>query len=261
VHNGEYHKKKALLMAKPASSMSRRELLLWLAGLSGGALSGACGVGTLFVYLFGRRPLAPVSGQPVPAPASIPLTIVSRLQWGARQPNHEAPDEFGFATPANPLGWQDYSGNLADIYNTVVIHHSYPVRRDTGTMSELQNMHMDFRRWADIGYHFGIGGDGTLYEGRTINARGAHVAGYNTGTIGLVLLGDFEQEEPSVTQLATASAFITYLRTTYALTHLAGHFEFNPETVCPGRYMKPYLDGLAQETGLARGTKGYVPPA
>jgi hypothetical protein len=44
------------------------------------------------------------------------------------------------------------------------------------------------------------------------------------------------------------------------LTHLAGHDEFNPESVCPGQNMLPHPDALAQNAGLQRGTGGYVAP-
>jgi hypothetical protein len=33
-----------------------------------------------------------------------------------------------------------------------------------------------------------IAKDGTIYEGRELNIRGAHVQGFNTGSVGIVLL-------------------------------------------------------------------------
>ena len=106
-----------------------------------------------------------------------------------------------------------------------------------------------------------IDGKGIIYAGRDIQVRGASVAGHNTGTIGVVLIGDFQQDTPASAQLASLHVLINWLTLVYHLTHLAGHYEFNPETVCPGPNLRPYLDGLAQQAGLQRGTGGYVPPS
>jgi len=249
--------------------MKRREALGWIAGLSAIAGIGACGAGGIASFLLLRRaalerpyytqtlPVATL--QPTATPA--PPPIVSRETWGARPVNHEAQDEKGFASAANPNGWLVYEGDLRQIYRTVGIHHSSPIRGDTGTMRDIQNLHQDTRKWADIGYHYGVGRDGTIYAGRDINVRGSNIAGYNTGTAGIVAIGDFQYETPTQAQLASILALVNWLKAAYGITHLAGHSDFNPTTICPGPNMKPYLDILAQAAQLTRGTGGYVPPA
>jgi hypothetical protein len=244
--------------------ITRREALLWITGLSAGATAGVCGVGGLVTFLLARRGrIAPPGVTPSPWPTATlaPPPIVPRAVWGARAVNHEALNEFGYYSAENPLGWETYQGDLAKIYKTVVIHHSYPVKRDNGTMRALQDIHMDIDKWADIGYHFGVGGNGIIYAGRDINVRGANVAGYNTGTIGVVVIGDFELEMPADVQLQALQTLIIWLTATYRLTHLAGHCDFNLTTVCPGAHLRAYLDVLAQNAGLKHGTGGYVPPA
>lgn len=249
--------------------MTRREALLWITALSGSAAASVCGLGGLIAALFARRhpqeagiatATAPPPGIEALMPTPQPPVILPRSAWGARDVNHQASAEPGFYGPDNLLGWRAYSGDLAAVYSTIAIHHSFPIRRDTGTMRDIQDLHQGTQHWADIGYHYGIGGDGAIYEGRDVHVRGASVAGYNTGTIGVVLIGDFEQETPAEAQLASALALVVWLGQTYSLTHLAGHYEFNPETVCPGLNMKPYLDPLAAAAGLRRGTGGYRTP-
>ncbi|HRE47799.1 MAG TPA: peptidoglycan recognition family protein [Aggregatilineales bacterium] len=249
--------------------LTRREALGWIAMLGALGTSSLCGVGGMIAFLAQRRQqeaneqIAQATqtaiSLPTPEPTIPAPTIIPRAAWGARQPNHSAAEEFGFA-PTSPLGWLEYTGDLAQIYTTIAIHHSYPVRAATGTMAELQNMHMDYNQWADIGYHFGVAGDGTIYEGRSIRVRGASVSGHNTGVIGVVAIGDFENEAPALQQLIALQDFVGYLKTIYRLTHLTGHYEFNPDTACPGRYMRPHLDTIAYNTGLLRGTGGYIPP-
>jgi hypothetical protein len=251
----------------PQKGMTRREWLIWAASLGGLAASGMCSVGALLAFLARRAELAAQATlTPSPTPnltptaPPLPTEVIRRSDWGALPPDHTAEDEFGFASPENPTGWYVYSGDLTAIYTTAVIHHSFPLLRESGTMRALQDLHMRTRRWADIGYHFGIDGKGKVYEGRDIRVRGASVAGYNTGTLGIVLMGNFEIETPSPAQLVALQRLLYDLKQTYRLTHLAGHYEFNPTTVCPGRNMYPYLRLLAESLGLQRGTGGYVPP-
>lgn len=251
-----------------AEGISRREMLAWLLGLGGLAASGACSIGGLLVFLARRAQSLAVqpTGTPMPTPdltptaPPLPPEVIRRADWNALPPDHTAEEEFGFASAENPTGWYVYEGDLAAIYTTAVIHHSFPLLRDSGTMRALQDIHRNTRRWADIGYHFGIDGAGNVYEGRDIRVRGASVAGYNTGTLGIVLMGNFEIESPSHAQLVALQRLLYWLKQAYSLTHLAGHYEFNPTTVCPGANMRPYLSLLAESLGLQRGTGGYVPP-
>jgi hypothetical protein len=127
-------------------------------------------------------------------------------------------------------------------------------------MRDIQDLHLDTDKWADIAYHFGIDGKGNIYEGRDLHARGASVAGYNTGTAGIVLFGDFQVESPSPSQLVAVQSLVNWLKATYGITHLAGHYEFNSITVCPGPNLKSHLDEIAARAGLLRGTGGYVGP-
>jgi hypothetical protein len=245
--------------------MSRREMMRWIVGLAGVSAGGASGLFAFLQMLYARRQveadrLALVARTAIPP--AIPLAtpepppLVSRARWNARPVNHNALNEFGFASPTNPDGWLIYTGDLTRTYSTVAIHHSYPIRGDIGTMRQIQDVHLDVRKWADIGYHFAVGRDGAIYEGRDIRARGANVAGYNTGTIGVVGIGDFNAEMPTPLQLTAMVTLIRWLRAAYLPTHLAGHGEFSADTVCPGANMRPYLDRLAQVCELTRGVAG-----
>jgi hypothetical protein len=188
--------------------------------------------------------------------------ILSREAWGARAPDFKAENESGIAKSPFDDGWYRYPDDLADVYRTVAIHHSATLGNPDETMRDLQNLHMNRNRWADVGYHYGIDRAGLIYAGRDIGVRGSSVAGHNTGTIGIVLMGNFEEDrQPADLQLASLRALVAWLTATYPLTHLAAHGEFNPETVCPGKNLWMLLDEIALEAGLERGTAGYVPPA
>jgi hypothetical protein len=198
-----------------------------------------------------------------PIPTATPVsevTIIPRSEWRAREPNHDAPNEYGFAEVVSDTNWYVYPEALIDAYNTVAIHHSAGILAANETMSDLQNMHMDGNGWADIGYHYGIDRDGLVYEGRPIQVRGASVSGFNTGTIGVVVMGNFQVEEPLPVQLQSLQLIVNWLAVNYQLTHLAGHGEFNNESVCPGRNMTKHLDDIAAAAALLRGTDGHLTP-
>ena len=56
-------------------------------------------------------------------------------------------------------------------------------------VAEIRRWHVSDRGWKDIGYHYLIDRDGKVAEGRPLAQIGAHVAGRNTGTIGIALFG------------------------------------------------------------------------
>ncbi|GAB1421539.1 hypothetical protein MASR2M15_17100 [Anaerolineales bacterium] len=264
---------------KPADNTptSRRNLLTYLgfAGLTGVTLS-FFGMGGLLFLLQQKQisestpsnsisspaimdPTANISASPTPIS---PPPIVSRAEWGAKPPDHTAVNEFGFYNSVtNPEGWRVYEGELQDSYQTAVIHHSVVYNPDDAmTAKVVQNLH--FRKgWADVAYHFMVGQNGAIFEGRELDARGTHVAGFNTGSVGICLLGNFEIDNPTIMQIESTRRLLQWLSYRLALTHLAGHQDFNHETQCPGAHLIPLLQNFALWSGLALGVGGYIPPA
>jgi hypothetical protein len=216
----------------------------------------AFGLGWL-LYRFVKAETVSLKDSPPPMP-----TIVSRAEWGARPLNLEAPEEFGvFNAQTNPEGVLTYPDDLSSVLNTIVVHHSAILNAGP---AEIQSLHMDRRGFADVAYHFLIDADGIIYEGRELNTRGAHVQGFNTGSVGIVLLGNFNDEQPSEAQLVSLQALVDYLRYTYEIRYLAGHKDYpdqSPDgTECPGANLYPLLPGIARSLGMKYGIEGYVRP-
>ncbi len=189
-----------------------------------------------------------------------PPPIIPRAEWGAVEPNLDAPGErFPYDSVTNPEGWLIYDRPLVDILNTVVVHHSAYLE-DNDPLG-AQRLHMEQYGFADVGYHFMLDRDGRIYQGRSLLVRGAHTAGFNTGTVGICLLGHFDVYWPSHAQLSNLQGLLCFLLDQYPLTHLAGHQDFQPgQTACPGRHLEPQLPGLAKKVGLKFGTGGYKGP-
>jgi len=186
--------------------------------------------------------------------------IISRAEWKAVPPNLNATNETGlYDQQTNPGGWKVYAEPLAKVLRTVVIHHS--ALPPTEGPLQIQRLHMRERGYADIGYHFLIDPEGRIYEGRSLSVRGAHTAEHNTGTVGIVLLGNFDESRPAEKQLESAKTLLRYLVSKYKITHLAGHRDFVlGKTTCPGRYVEDIVWEWAGELDLTFGTAGYAHP-
>lgn len=181
------------------------------------------------------------------------LALITRSGWGAAAPDWQIGGESGlYDAVHNPDGWLVYEDPLAAKLHTLVVHHS--ALSFTDGPREIQALHVQTNRFADIGYHFLIDGLGQLYEGRPLNVRGAHTGGYNTGCVGVCLLGNFEIIDPTEAQWETLKQLAIYLQSAYTISYLGGHLDFQPGiTACPGQRLLPYLPTLAQEFGLQYG--------
>ena len=253
--------------------LSRRDFLL-LSVLGCGGMTAAFSCGGLMTALIllpkddaataipGITPSAMLVAPPTatPPPDYRYPNMILRSEWGAQAPNHAAVNENGFYSLENPAGWRWYQEALTEICHTVVFHHSVSYESDDlTTLLDIQQTHREERGWADIGYHYIIGKSGAVYEGRDIHVRGAHVEEYNTGSVGVCLLGDFMTEYPNDAQIGASIALVLWLAQQLQLSHLASHRDF-AMTFCPGDTLLPYLDAFASNAGLARGTGGYVMP-
>ena len=89
--------------------------------------------------------------------------------------------------------------------------------------------------------------NGIIERGRPLDAVGAHCWHHNATSIGINLVGNFEQAEPTTVQLDSAMRLIAELSHRYKLKPGAGtvfgHRDFN-STLCPGKNLYAKLSGL-----------------
>jgi len=104
--------------------------------------------------------------------------------------------------------------------------------------------------WADIGYHYLIGRDGKVYEGRPASMQGAHSGGANNHhNLGISLIGDFENQRPTGRQERSLIAFLEDVQRRYGVRrkNLLGHRDLKHSTACPGdagyRWLRDYAEG------------------
>jgi len=181
-------------------------------------------------------------------------TIIPRSSWGARAPKD---------TPS-----------IASRLQLGIVHHTagtnaYSAAEVPALLRGVQAYHMDANGWDDIGYNFAVDRFGRIWEARAGGVRsaviGGHARGFNTGSTGVTVLGNFET---AGTNAAINQAVATILvwkfavhdvdpRTRVAYRAGAGSPRYAPGSVvvlnrivghrdvgltaCPGRYLYSYL--------------------
>ncbi|MFM7509451.1 MAG: N-acetylmuramoyl-L-alanine amidase [Actinomycetota bacterium] len=152
-----------------------------------------------------------------------------------------------------------------------VIHHTagsnnYTAAQVPSILRGIQAYHIDGRGWTDAGYNFAVDKFGTVWEMRATsvdaNAIGAHAIAFNTGSVGVAILGDYiSSTAPDVAIEGAAQVFGWKLasngvdptgRTAFTagsgsdlfsagtvadLSTIVGHRETS-STSCPGRIME-----------------------
>ncbi|ROS31216.1 N-acetylmuramoyl-L-alanine amidase [Cellulomonas sp. PhB150] len=120
--------------------------------------------------------------------------IVTRAQWGANEKRGSA--------------WPEVSAKLSAMY----LHHtagtnSYTKAQSASIVRGIYAFHTGSRGWPDIGYQFLVDRFGTVYQGRreAINDLpiGAQAGGYNTATIGVSAMGNFQDGNPPAAMVAS----------------------------------------------------------
>lgn len=134
----------------------------------------------------------PLAGAAVAPPFGIRL----RSAWGARPP---------------------VATSYGSTVKLAVVHHSdsgnnYSQADVPGILRSIQAFHMDGRGWSDIAYNFVVDKFGGIWEGRDGGIDraviGAHAQGFNTNSVGVMVIGDYTAATPSAAAIESVSQVI-----------------------------------------------------
>jgi hypothetical protein len=210
----------------------------------------------------------PSSTSAAESTATTEPSIVSRGGWGA--------------DPA-------YMTWAPQFYTTkkLIVHHTATTDNYTdqaGAESQIRSIyyyHSVTQDWGDIGYNFLIDKFGTIYEGRYSRdygganptgddasgkgVTGAHVSGWNSGTVGVALLGTltthdatpaardaltrllaWEASRNGIDPQATEAFVNPVSGATITTPNIAGHRDY-AATACPGDTFYPTLPALRRD--------------
>ncbi|MDY6993400.1 MAG: peptidoglycan recognition family protein [Pseudomonadota bacterium] len=164
--------------------------------------------------------------------------IIRRYTWGTQAPKYKN----------LVLDWN---------YTAIAIHHSG--NKGMKKPVEIESYHMNDQNGDDVGYHYLIHPEGKIYEGREIVYKGAHISLKNTGKIGILMLGDYDEQwwdvddELTEAHLSKLKSLMTTLKSLFpTIKTLGGHREFisKKNEGCPGNLLMNKMDNLRKEFQL-----------
>lgn len=189
--------------------------------------------------------------------------VITRTEWGC------------------PDGQITTHGSLS--YTTVthlIVHHTFspsgPINGDwAAAVRSIWNFHVFSNGWADIGYNYVIDQTGTIYEGRAggDNVIGAHFSGVNSGTMGVVVIGDFTSVTPPPAALNSLKKLLAWKadqrgidpagKSRHAasgleLNTISGHRDGPGATECPGDAFYPMLPGIRTDVKSLLANMGVI---
>ncbi|MEE4276534.1 MAG: N-acetylmuramoyl-L-alanine amidase, partial [Thermoleophilia bacterium] len=207
-----------------------------------------------------RRAVATISGVGLAAPAAAAVETpdwVTRAGWGADESLRTG--DPAYATVKMSFVHHTAGGN------------TYTADQAPGIVRGIYVYHTQSLDWSDIGYNFLVDRYGTVYVGRyggpTKGVVGAHAYGFNTGSTGISVMGNFTDAAPpaaamdalanllawklevhGLDPLGTAKMVCGATRIytageTVTLPVISGHRDVN-YTACPGDAFYPKLSGL-----------------
>jgi len=136
--------------------------------------------------------------------------------------------------------------------HTLIVHcTATPEGRDV-TVDTIRTWHVRDNGWRDIGYHYVIYRDGSIHTGRPVSQIGSHVAGKNTGSIGITYVGGVDRNmKPKDTrtpeQRAALRKLLADLTQQFPITTIAGHNDFDKRKACPS------FDAKSEYADILRG--------
>jgi hypothetical protein len=201
---------------------------------------------------------------------------VSRAGWGA----DESLRQCSSSSAATLKG---------GILHTTATSNDYTAEQSPAVMRSMYAYHTKSLKWCDLGYNFLVDKFGTLFEGRAGSVEraviGSHTGGFNTGTVGVSMIGHHDLVAPTPEALRTVERVFawklgsagldpegtaTYVSAGGSATRYAkgtvvskptisGHRDYSPKS-CPGNLAYPLLGQIRTATAALAAAYPPVPP-
>ena len=150
----------------------------------------------------------------------------------SRSPNYKIVDLTNDLKPAKP-----YIVRSRPV-EYVALHHTAGPRNQPAKV--IHDYHISLG-WSGIGYHFlvrypGPDGIAVIEKVRPVRTIPACVKGFNSSTVCVAMVGNYDNEEPQDFYLEIVCKFLANLMKNLNTSRLLGHREFPlQETSCPGK--------------------------
>jgi hypothetical protein len=209
---------------------------------------------------------------PKAAPPRVPMAsaspaqpgIITRAQWGANESiRNSQPD-----CTQNP----EYASGVryAVVHHTVSVN-DYSADDAYALVRGIYQFHVQGNHWCDIGYNVLVDRFGRVFEGRyggiTRPVIGAHAEGFNNGSTGVSMIGDFQGTQPTAAAVGAVRDLLAWKMSFHGadpganvtvtsggsskypagqvvtLPTIIGHRDVS-DTACPGERAYPLLPQL-----------------
>lgn len=133
----------------------------------------------------------------------------------------------------------------------ITVHHDamhwaggHNFAKSVDRLRTIRNGHLG-RGWNDIGYHFAIDGRGRIWQCRPLQFQGAHVKGENPRNLGILVMGNFEEQKPTRNQVNALDDALKRFCAFYNVSgrRIYGHRELG-QTACPGKHLFPEVQRI-----------------
>jgi flagellar hook assembly protein FlgD len=199
--------------------------------------------------------------------------IITRADWHADEAIRRAPPYY------------------ADGIHLAIVHHTagsndYTKAQSASIVRAIELYHVQGNGWNDIGYNFLVDKYGQVFEGRyggvTRPVIGAHAMGFNSGSVGVALIGDYDSTSITPAARAALTALIAWrldfahvdplskvvrvsagnprypAGTAVTLNAISGHRDVYP-TSCPGASLYSQLPAIRTDVSTTGLPKLYSP--
>ena len=156
------------------------------------------------------------------------------------------PEEIARATTA---GDASYRARIPHEITMITLHHSgspKPITDPDEAKTKMHNLQVWGQReknWWDVPYHFVIGPDGTIFEGRDFHYMGETNTKYDpTGHFLISAMGNYEIQQPTQEQIDSIVSLMAWAADTYDIPveKIYGHCDL-AKTACPGKHLRRLL--------------------
>lgn len=178
-----------------------------------------------------------------------------------------------------PLVW---SAQKTKYVKMITVHHTADSntsdREDAEIMRSMYYYHAIVRGWGDIGYNYVVGQRGKIYEGRAGGdyVVAAHAVWNNRSSVGVSMIGNFEQYQVNADQLKGLKGIVKALAEHYGIdlsgtmsthveclgsqdcllrdqtsTRLTGHRDVG-RTSCPGKDLYGYVEQIRTDVAFSK---------
>ncbi len=175
------------------------------------------------------------------------LNIISRAEWGADE-SLRGDSKPSYAREVN-MGVVHHTAHSPDTTKA----NGYSRAEAPGVMRAMYQYHTKSLGWSDLGYNVVVDRFGRIYEGRAGGFErpviGAHARGFNTGSFGVSIMGNFLDRQASDAAIESLTAVIGIKSAIHGLDptgwndrmgggtwrpNIVGHRDVG-QTSCPGR--------------------------